>query len=176
MTTHFRILSWKISWTEGPGGYSPWDRKEMDITERLHFLSFFSHNIKAFFHLAFDILADLQVSCSFLFIAMFPLPTIIIFLNKVSPLSTSVFVFTWEPIVIIENFPGGASGKEATCQHRRCKNCGLNRWVRKISWRRAWQPTSVFMPGESHGQRSMWTNIQTRLKWPSSQHAILQQD
>ena len=28
-------------------------------------------------------------------------------------------------------------------------------WVRKIPWRRAWQPTPVFLPGESHGQRSL---------------------
>ena len=27
--------------------------------------------------------------------------------------------------------------------------------VRKIPWRRAWQPTPVFLPGESHGQRSL---------------------
>ena len=28
-------------------------------------------------------------------------------------------------------------------------------WVGKIPWRRAWQPTLVFLPGESHGQRSL---------------------
>ena len=28
-------------------------------------------------------------------------------------------------------------------------------WVRKIPWRRAWQPTPVFLPGKSHGQRSL---------------------
>ena len=28
-------------------------------------------------------------------------------------------------------------------------------WVRKIPWRRKWQPTPVFLPGESHGQRSL---------------------
>ena len=28
-------------------------------------------------------------------------------------------------------------------------------WVRKILWRRKWQPTPVFLPGESHGQRSL---------------------
>ena len=28
-------------------------------------------------------------------------------------------------------------------------------WVRKITWRRAWQPTPVFLSGESHGQRSL---------------------
>ena len=32
---------------------------------------------------------------------------------------------------------------------------GFNPWVRKIPWRRAWQPTLVFLPGESHGQRSL---------------------
>ena len=26
-------------------------------------------------------------------------------------------------------------------------------WVGKMPWRRAWQPTPVFLPGESHGQR-----------------------
>ena len=28
-------------------------------------------------------------------------------------------------------------------------------WVRKVPWRRKWQPTPVFMPGKSHGQRSL---------------------
>ena len=32
---------------------------------------------------------------------------------------------------------------------------GFNPWVRKIPWRRNWQPTSVFLPGESHGRRSL---------------------
>ena len=31
---------------------------------------------------------------------------------------------------------------------------GFNPWVRKIPWRRAWQPTPVFLAGESHGQRN----------------------
>ena len=32
---------------------------------------------------------------------------------------------------------------------------GFNPWVGKIPWRRTWQPTPVFLPGESHGQRSL---------------------
>jgi len=28
-------------------------------------------------------------------------------------------------------------------------------WVGKIPWKRAWQPTPIFLPGESHGQRSL---------------------
>ena len=48
-------------------------------------------------------------------------------------------------------FPSGVSGKEPTCQCGRCKRHGFDPWVRKIPWRRAWQPTPVFLPGESHG-------------------------
>ena len=52
-------------------------------------------------------------------------------------------------------FPGGASGKEPACQCRRNKRRGFHLWVRKIPWRRAQQPTPVFLPGESHAQRSL---------------------
>ena len=31
----------------------------------------------------------------------------------------------------------------------------FNPWVGKIPWRRKWQPTPVFLPGKSHGQRSL---------------------
>ena len=46
-------------------------------------------------------------------------------------------------------------GREHTCQCRRLRRLGFNSWVRKIPWRRAWQPTPVFLPGEFHGQRSL---------------------
>ena len=49
----------------------------------------------------------------------------------------------------LRGFPGGASGKEPACQCRRAKGRGFNLWVRKILWRRKWQPTPVFLPGES---------------------------
>ena len=51
-------------------------------------------------------------------------------------------------------FPGVASGKEPACQCRRHRQLGFNPKVRKIHWRRAWQPTPVLLPGESYGQRS----------------------
>ena len=44
-------------------------------------------------------------------------------------------------------FPGGISGKEPSCQCTRLKRCRLDPWVGKIPWRRAWQPTPVFLPG-----------------------------
>ena len=38
MATCFSILAWKILWTEEPGGLSPWDHKESDMTECLSFV------------------------------------------------------------------------------------------------------------------------------------------
>jgi len=52
-------------------------------------------------------------------------------------------------------FPGGASGKEHTCQCRRHKRLAFDPWVRKSPWRRKWRTTPVFLPGESPGQRSL---------------------
>ena len=46
---------------------------------------------------------------------------------------------------------GDASGKEAACQCRRHKRREFDPWVGKILWRRAWQPTPVFLPGEFPG-------------------------
>ena len=45
-------------------------------------------------------------------------------------------------------FPGGASGKEPTCQ---CRGCKKRRFDPQIPWRRAQHPTAVFLPGESQG-------------------------
>ena len=56
--------------------------------------------------------------------------------------------------------PGGLlwwlSDKESTCQ---CRRCQLDPWVRKISWRRKWQPTPALLPGKFHGQRSLLQSL-----------------
>ena len=52
-------------------------------------------------------------------------------------------------------FPGGTSGKEPTYQVRKCKRHRFDPWVGKIPWRRARQPTLVFLSGKFHGQRSL---------------------
>ena len=44
------------------------------------------------------------------------------------------------------------SGKESTYQ---CRTYRFNPWVRKIPWRRKWQPTPALLPGKSHQQRSL---------------------
>ena len=50
---------------------------------------------------------------------------------------------------------GGTSSKEPACQCRRLRRSKFDPWVRKIPWRRAWQPNPVFLPGESNWQRSL---------------------
>ena len=59
-----------------------------------------------------------------------------------------LFIYWWD-------FPGGTRGKEPICQSRRCKRTGFDPWVGKIPQRRAWQPNPVFLPRESHGERSL---------------------
>ena len=48
--------------------------------------------------------------------------------------------------------PCASDGKRVCLQFGRP---GLNPWVGKIPWRRKWQPTPVFLPGESHRQRNL---------------------
>ena len=52
----------------------------------------------------------------------------------------------------MQSFPGSASGQESACGHNRLR---FDPWVGKIPWRRKWQPTPVFSPEESCGQRSL---------------------
>ena len=48
--------------------------------------------------------------------------------------------------------PWSLSGEESS---RRPRRRGFEPWVGKIPWRRVWQPTPVFLPGEFHGQSSL---------------------
>ena len=56
---------------------------------------------------------------------------------------------TWEPLL---GFPGGSVVKNLPAN---AGDASSNPWVGKIPWRRKWQPTPIFLPGESHGQRSL---------------------
>ena len=52
-------------------------------------------------------------------------------------------------------FPGSSSGKNLPANAGRHKRLGLDPWVRKIPWRKTWQSTPVFLPGEYCGQRNL---------------------
>ena len=58
----------------------------------------------------------------------------------------------WSDLACKHRLPWWLGGKESTCQ---CRRCRFDPWVRKISWRREWQPTPVLLPEESRGQRSL---------------------
>ena len=52
-------------------------------------------------------------------------------------------------------FSGGSSIKNPPANAGDIRDVGFDPWVRKILWRRSWQPTPVFLLGESGGQRSL---------------------
>ena len=74
--------------------------------------------------------------------------------------------------------PRSLSGKESiTCQ---CRRCGFYPWVGKIPWRRRkWQPTPVFLPGKSYGQRNLvgyspWGHKESAMTERLSRHACME--
>ena len=76
-----------------------------------------------------------------------------------SHFSTEPFPFCWEhlcfPWVFLLQVRAVCGGSyvllvvKPACQCRRSKRHGSSPWVRMISWRKAWKPTPVFLPGES---------------------------
>ena len=79
-----------------------------------------------------------------------------VFSNKVPPWNLVGLHICWG-MENLGGFLGGASGKELICQCRRYKRCGFDPSVRKIPWRRAWQPSPVFWPREYLGDSSKET-------------------
>ena len=82
--------------------------------------------------------------------------------------------------IVTYGVPGWLGGKESSCQCRRYRRLGFDPWVGKIPWSRKWQPTPVFLPERSHGQRSLagygpWGHNKswTRLKRLNSSTSIV---
>ena len=84
--------------------------------------------------------------------------------------------YTWIFFQYIEylsfhfGLPGWLNDKESACQ---CRPHRLNPWVRKIPWSRKWQRTPIFLPGKSHGQRSLagcspWGSQRVGRNWVST--------
>ena len=59
---------------------------------------------------------------------------------------------SWPPLAHSVNT---APRVECAYQCRRHRSRGFNLWIRKIPWKRKWQPSLVFLPGKFHGQRSL---------------------
>ena len=105
----------------------------------------------------FEYLHDKTFACSFLpqrcLGPKIILSFILLIAPSVLPIKTFHFV---QPLTalfyLLDGLPWGLSGKESACQ---CRRCEFDPWIGKIPWRRKWQPTPVFLPGKSHGQRSL---------------------
>ena len=82
---------------------------------------------------------------------------------------------------LMEGLAKWHSGEESACQCRRHRRCGFYSWVRTIPWRRKWQLTPVFLPGESiergacwatvHGVTKSWTWLSTHV-WTHSWKSV----
>ena len=98
------------------------------------------------------------------------------FLNRLLIMVHSVFVlvtilFLPGYVVVLQRnvppymgFPGSARSKKPACQCRRHQRRRFDLWVRKILGGRKWQPTLIFLPGESSGQRSLAARVQRVVK------------
>ena len=76
-------------------------------------------------------------------------------------LSSSCKMPGWIDQKLVSRLPGQIAQTRASLVAqwlRICLQCRRSRfdpWVGKIPWRRKWQPTPVFLPGEAHGQRRL---------------------
>ena len=129
MAPHSSTFAWKIPWMEEPGRLQSMGSLELDTTERLPF------------HFSLWCIGKgngnpLQCSC------------------LENPRDREAW---WAAIYGVAQswtrLKQLSSSSSSQCRrHRRCK---FDRWVEKIPWRRKWQPTLVFLPGKSCGQRNL---------------------
>ena len=75
--------------------------------------------------------------------------------------SSEIFFFFFFIAKHLKGFPGGSEGKESVCN---AGDLGSIPGLGKFPWRRAWQPTPIFLPGESP-----WTEEPGGLQFMGSQ-------
>ena len=74
----------------------------------------------------------------------------------------------FQAVLVVKNPPTNAEDS---------KRCGFDPWVGKMPWRRKWHPTPVFLPGKSHGQKSLADYIPWGLKKSDmTEELIIHQD
>ena len=75
---------------------------------------------------------------------IYSFPNLVIIPTSLNSSSSKLFISV--SFVLFSGFPGSTRAQELTCQ---CRRPGFTPWVGRFPWRRAWQPTPVFLPGES---------------------------
>ena len=165
METHSSMLACRIPWIEEPGRLQSMGSKRVghdwsNLHTRTHGLwrvplpSVCSHSFKRLL----DPLDSRRAQNEALDHVLYKrLPKCSV-CSKLTSYVTNVAqenAFYLQDLYINQRLPRWLSGKESTCQCRRCKKHGFDPWVRMIPWRRKWQPTPVFFPVISHVQRSL---------------------
>ena len=147
-------------------GYSPWGRKESDMTEwlstaqqlvnrqlqTLHSRRLTERSLsKQRAHLSW-------ANCQHLYWKMKVSHATMkncLFKNAMSYFATEYYgIYKIE--IKLQLYFSRHSGKESTCW---CRRCEFEPWVGKLPWKRKWQPTPVFLSRESYGQRSLVVTI-----------------
>ena len=74
---------------------------------------------------------------------------------------------SWKPwlITFILNAPRGCLLVAEMAVYQQCRRLGFSPWVQKILWRRKWLLTPVFLPGKSHGQKSLVGSESDMTEW-----------
>ena len=75
-------------------------------------------------------------------------------LAELGELTETKHLNIWHCAWYLADSLSGLEGKEPACNAGGARP-GFDPWVRKVPWRREWQPTPVFLPGEPHGHRSL---------------------
>ena len=77
-----------------------------------------------------------------------------------------MYIYGWDPSLSIWNYhnivnqlPRCTSGSKPACQCKRHRRRGFSPWVGKSPWRRTWQSTPVFLPGESQDGGAWWALV-----------------
>ena len=125
----------------GLKGYSPWGRKESDTTEWLTYTMIYW----VYFYWTTMRHRNFRIR---IFLSTYSAPGIG---------QTSHFHILWPLILTItpQVFPSGSVVKNTLAMQETWGRHRFDPCIRKMPWRMKWQPTTVFLPEKSHGQRSL---------------------
>ena len=97
-----------------------------------------------------------------------------VLLTKLGPMWTSFrgrYCNLRRDLSLFRPFPSGTVVKSPPAMQETCRKHRFDPWVGKIPWRRKWQPTPVFFPGKSHGQKAWGVTVHGVAESDTTEHA-----
>ena len=146
--THSSILTWRIPWKKEPGGLQPMGSKRVRPNWET-FTPYIWLWCQALFKI--HIYGFKNPLCyNSIYKSVYIYITIVIY--------NSIYIYIYIHIHTHTHTYLSTSGFPSTSGVKIClpsRRHGFDPWVRKIPWRRKWQPTPVFLPRQFRGQRSL---------------------